>query len=44
MGWLDGTDQLKNPMTSTGIEPVTLLLAASCLNQLRYRMSPNVLA
>jgi hypothetical protein len=38
---LDGLDQLKNPMTSTGIEPATFRLLAQCLNQLRYRVPPT---
>jgi hypothetical protein len=33
---LEGLGQLKNPMTSSGIEPMTFLLVAQCLNQLRY--------
>jgi hypothetical protein len=36
--------KLKNPMTSSGIEPKTFQLVAQCLIQLRYRMrSINVL-
>jgi hypothetical protein len=31
---LEGLDQLKNPMTSSGIEPATF----QRLNQLRYRV------
>jgi hypothetical protein len=38
---LDGFGQLKNPMTSPAIEPVTFQLVAQCLNQPRYRMWPN---
>jgi hypothetical protein len=34
---LGGLGQLKNPMTSSGIETVTFRLVAQCLNQLRYR-------
>jgi hypothetical protein len=29
-------DQLKNPMTSSGIEPEAFWLAAQCLHQLYY--------
>jgi hypothetical protein len=36
---LEGLGQLKNPMISTGMEPVTLRLVAWGLNQLRYRVS-----
>jgi hypothetical protein len=35
---LEGLDQVKNPMTSSGIEPATFQLVAWCLNQLRYGM------
>jgi hypothetical protein len=35
--WLEGLGQLKNPMTSLGIEPAAFCLVAWCLNQLRYR-------
>jgi hypothetical protein len=34
--WLEALGQLKNPMTSSGIKPVTFWLVAYCLNQLRY--------
>jgi hypothetical protein len=34
---LVGLRQLKNPMTSTRLEPATLRLVAYCLNLLRYR-------
>jgi hypothetical protein len=45
-GWVDpsvimrlqGLGQLRNPITSSGIEPATFRLIAQCLNQLRYRM------
>jgi hypothetical protein len=40
--WLEGLGQLKNPMTSSGIEPIIFWLVAECLNQLRYRM-PHLL-
>jgi hypothetical protein len=33
---LEGLGQLKNPMTSSRIEPATFRLVAECLNQLRY--------
>jgi hypothetical protein len=35
---LEGKLELKNPKTSSGIEPATFRLAASCLNHLRYRV------
>jgi hypothetical protein len=35
---LEGLGQLKNPVTSLGIDPVTFRLVAQCLNQLRYRV------
>jgi hypothetical protein len=35
---LEGLGQLKNPVTSTGIEPGTFWLVALRLNQLRYSM------
>jgi hypothetical protein len=35
---LEGLDQLKNPVTSSGIETTTFHLVAYCLNQLRYRV------
>jgi hypothetical protein len=39
---LEGLVQLKNPMTSSGIDPVTFRLVAQCLSQLRYRLFPDV--
>jgi hypothetical protein len=35
---LEGLGELKDPMTSSGIEPETFWLVALCLNQLRYRV------
>jgi hypothetical protein len=35
---LEGLGQLKNPMTSLGIEPTTFRLVAQCPNQLHYCM------
>jgi hypothetical protein len=35
---LKGLGELKNPMTSLGIKPVTVWLSAYCLNQLFYCM------
>jgi hypothetical protein len=35
---LEGLDQLKNPMTSSGMEPAIFWLVAQCLNQLRYNV------
>jgi uncharacterized protein YbbC (DUF1343 family) len=34
---LEGLGQLKNPITSMGVEPATFRLVAQCLNQPRYR-------
>jgi hypothetical protein len=34
---LEGLDQLKYPVTSSGIEPVNFRLEAQSLNLLRYR-------
>jgi hypothetical protein len=35
---LEGLDQLKNSVTSLGIEPATFRLVSQCLNQVRYRV------
>jgi hypothetical protein len=35
---LEGLGQLKNQMTSSGLEPATYRLVAQCVNQLRYRV------
>jgi hypothetical protein len=37
---LEGWGQLKNPITSSGIEPATFRLVAQCLNQVRSRVPP----
>jgi hypothetical protein len=37
---LEGLGQLKNPMTSLGIEPATFRLVAQFLNQPRYSVPP----
>jgi hypothetical protein len=39
---LEGLGQLKNPVTSSGIEPETFRLVSWYIDQLRYRMLPNV--
>jgi hypothetical protein len=39
---LEGLCQLKNPVTSSGIEPAILWLVAYCLNQLRYHVPPLI--
>jgi hypothetical protein len=33
---LEGLGQIKNPMTSSGIEPAAFRLVAYCLNQISY--------
>jgi hypothetical protein len=38
IGRLEGIDQLKIPITSSGIEPATFRLVAECLNHLCYRV------
>jgi hypothetical protein len=40
---LEGLDQMRNPITSSGMEPATLRLVAQCLNQLLYPRDPNYL-
>jgi hypothetical protein len=36
--WLEGLGQVKNPMTSSGTEPVTFWVVVQCLNQLCCHM------
>jgi hypothetical protein len=38
---MEGLGQLKNPVISLGIEPVTFQLIGRCLNQLRYHVPPE---
>jgi hypothetical protein len=38
---LEGLSKLRNPVTSSGIEPATFQIVAQCLNQLRYRAPLN---
>jgi hypothetical protein len=42
MVWLEWLGQLKNPMTSLGIEPVTFRLVVKCLNQLCYYVASKL--
>jgi hypothetical protein len=35
--WLEGLDELKNPMTSSGIKPAIFQLVSQCLNLLCYK-------
>jgi hypothetical protein len=37
---LEGLGQLKNAMTSLGIEPATFQIVAEYVKQLRYRVPP----
>jgi hypothetical protein len=39
---LEGLGKLKNPMISSGIEPVTFRIVAQDLNQLRCRVPPKL--
>jgi hypothetical protein len=38
---LEGLRKMKNPVTSSGIEPATFRLVALCLNQLCYLVAPG---
>jgi hypothetical protein len=38
--WLEGLDQLKNPLTSLGMKPATFWLVTYCPNQLHYSIPP----
>jgi hypothetical protein len=38
--WLDGLDHLKNPVTSSRVEPATFRLGAQFLKQPSYRVPP----
>jgi hypothetical protein len=40
---LEGLGQLRNPVSSSGMEPASFRLVAYCLNQLHYRVSPTIL-
>jgi hypothetical protein len=40
--WLKDLIQLKNPMTSSGIETATSRFVAQCHSPLRYRVYPSV--
>jgi hypothetical protein len=42
IGPLEGFGQLKNPTTSSRIEPATFRLVVQFLNQLRYRVPPKL--